>query len=106
MPAYSLITLTEPLPESTWAEIGWRERECIESARYMIDYLSKTADGRILFGGRGAPYHFGSAIKDEYDQHEPTHQTLHPGAWPDAGTPKQAVQLGDRGGPQPQQAQR
>ncbi len=76
MPAYSLITLTEPLPESTWAQIGWRERECIESARYMIDYLSKTADGRILFGGRGAPYHFGSAIRDEYDRHEPTHQML------------------------------
>jgi len=76
MPAYSLITLTEPLPESAWTEIGWRERECIESARYMIDYLSKTADGRILFGGRGAPYHFGSGIKDEYDFHAPTYEML------------------------------
>lgn len=68
LPVYSLITLTEPLSESDWAEIGWRERECIESCRYSVEYLSKTADGRILFGGRGSPYHFGSVIKDEYDR--------------------------------------
>ena len=36
--------------------------------KYTVDYLSKTSDGRILFGGRGAPYHFGSSIKDEYDR--------------------------------------
>ena len=68
LPVYSLITLTEPLSESDWAEIGWAERECVESCRYSVEYLSKTADGRILFGGRGSPYHFGSVIKDEYDR--------------------------------------
>jgi len=41
-----------------------------------VDYLSRTADGRILFGGRGAPYHYGSRIKDEYDRHAPTHEML------------------------------
>lgn len=76
MPVYSLITLTEPLSESDWAEIGWEQRETIASCRYTVDYLSKTADGRILFGGRGAPYHFGSRIKDEYDRHAATHQML------------------------------
>ena len=68
IPVYSLITLTEPLSSADWAEIGWEGRECIDSCRYTVDYLSKTADGRILFGGRGAPYHFGSSIKDAYDQ--------------------------------------
>jgi glycine/D-amino acid oxidase-like deaminating enzyme len=76
LPAYSLITLTEPLSESDWNEIGWDARECISSASLMVNYLSKTADGRILFGGRGAPYHFGSAIRDEYDRHGPTHRML------------------------------
>ena len=76
LPIYSLIVLTEPLPEARWAEIGWEGRECVGSSRYTVDYLSRTADGRILFGGRGAPYHFGSRIKDAYDRHEPTHEML------------------------------
>ena len=72
IPIYSLMTLTEPLSAADWSEIGWRHRECIDSCRLTIEYMSKTADGRILFGGRGAPYHFGSRIEDEYDRHEPT----------------------------------
>ncbi len=76
IPIYSLITLTEPLSEADWREIGWEGRECIDSCRLTVDYLSKTLDGRILFGGRGAPYHFGSAIRDEFDRHGPTHHML------------------------------
>ncbi|MEX2128527.1 MAG: FAD-dependent oxidoreductase [Xanthobacteraceae bacterium] len=72
IPVYSLMTLTEPLSAADWAEIGWKHRECIDSCRLTIEYMSKTADGRILFGGRGAPYHFGSRIEDEYDRHQPT----------------------------------
>jgi glycine/D-amino acid oxidase-like deaminating enzyme len=76
LPIYSLIVLTEPLSEAQWEEIGWEGRECLASNRYSVDYLSRTADGRILFGGRGAPYHYGSRIKDEYDRHAPTHEML------------------------------
>jgi len=76
LPIYSLIVLTEPLSEAQWKEIGWRARECVASFRLTIDYLSRTDDGRILFGGRGAPYHFGSSISDAYDRHEPTHAML------------------------------
>jgi len=76
LPIYSLIVLTESLSEEQWAEIGWEGRECVASNRHTVDYLSRTDDGRILFGGRGAPYHFGSRIKDEYDRHEPTHEML------------------------------
>jgi glycine/D-amino acid oxidase-like deaminating enzyme len=76
LPIYSLIVLTEPLSEAQWAQIGWEGRECVASNRYTVDYLSRTADGRILFGGRGAPYHYGSRIKDDYDLHHPTHEML------------------------------
>lgn len=76
MPVYSLITLTEPLSDADWDEIGWRERECIASCRYTVDYLSRTADGRILFGGRGAPYRYGSRISDDMDKHSGTHRML------------------------------
>lgn len=76
LPIYSLIVLTEPLSEARWAQIGWEGRECVASNRYTVDYLSRTADGRILFGGRGAPYHYGSRIEDAYDRHDPTHEML------------------------------
>ena len=76
IPVYSLIVLTEPLSDAQWAEIGWENRETIGSHRFSVDYLSRTRDGRIVFGGRGAPYHFGSRIEDAYDRHEPTHQML------------------------------
>jgi glycine/D-amino acid oxidase-like deaminating enzyme len=76
LPIYSLIVLTEPLSVAQWAEIGWEGRECVASNRYTVDYLSRTADGRILFGGRGAPYHYGSRIEDAYDRHDPTHEML------------------------------
>ena len=76
LPIYSLIVLTEPLSEAQWDQIGWEGRECVASNRYTVDYLSRTADGRILFGGRGAPYHYGSRIEDAYDRHDPTHEML------------------------------
>ena len=76
LPIYSLIVLTEPLSDEQWDTIGWEGRECVASNRYTVDYLSRTADGRILFGGRGAPYHFGSRVEDEYDLHAPTHELL------------------------------
>src|SRR3989442_10026235 len=78
LPVYSLVVLTEPLGGERWAEIGWQGRECLASFRISIDYLSRTDDGRILFGGRGPPYRFGSAIADAYDRDPPTHQMLRP----------------------------
>jgi glycine/D-amino acid oxidase-like deaminating enzyme len=76
VPLYSLIVLTEPLSGDVWAEIGWAGRETVASTRLSIDYLSRTEDGRILFGGRGAPYRYGSPIRPEYDRHGPTHEML------------------------------
>jgi glycine/D-amino acid oxidase-like deaminating enzyme len=76
LPVYSLIVLTEPLDARCWEAIGWRHRECVASFRLSVDYLTRTEDGRLLFGGRGAPYHFGSRIADAYDRHGPTHALL------------------------------
>ena len=76
VPLWSLIVLTEPVSDAQWAEIGWANREVVASTRLSIDYLSRTEDGRILFGGRGAPYRFGSPVKREYDLHGPTHERL------------------------------
>lgn len=76
LPVYSLIAITEPLTDKQWSEIGWQNRESVASARNTVDYLTRTADGRVLFGSRGAPYHFGSVISDEQDRHAATHARI------------------------------
>ncbi len=76
LPLYSLIVLTGPVDDARWQAIGWRGHECLSSHRLTVDYLSRTVDGRVLFGGRGAPYHFGSSIAPQHDRHDPTHAEL------------------------------
>lgn len=70
VPLYSLMIATEPLPDELWERIGLRNRETFTDGRHLIIYGQRTADGRFAFGGRGAPYHFGSAIRPDFD-HEP-----------------------------------
>ncbi|MFJ6195279.1 NAD(P)/FAD-dependent oxidoreductase [Micromonospora sp. NPDC092111] len=67
-PVYSLMVATEPLSEQTWARIGLADRETFSDYRHVIVYGQRTADGRLAFGGRGAPYHFGSRISPGYDR--------------------------------------
>jgi glycine/D-amino acid oxidase-like deaminating enzyme len=67
-PLYSLMVATDPLPGPVWDAIGLRERETFSDHRRLIIYGQRTADGRLAFGGRGAPYHFGSRIRPEYDR--------------------------------------
>jgi glycine/D-amino acid oxidase-like deaminating enzyme len=67
-PVYSLMLATEPLPTSVWEEIGLARRETFNDGRHLIIYGQRTADDRFAFGGRGAPYHYGSVIRPEYDR--------------------------------------
>lgn len=76
LPVYSLIALTEPLTETQWSAINWQNRESLASCNYTVDYLTRTCDGRILFGSRGAPYNFGSKISDDQDRHRETHRRI------------------------------
>jgi glycine/D-amino acid oxidase-like deaminating enzyme len=68
LPLYSLMIATAPLPDSAWAEIGWVAGETINDGRHLLIYAQRTADRRIAFGGRGAPYHFGSRVTDDFDR--------------------------------------
>ena len=75
-PVYSLMIATEPLSDAVWDEIGLRERETFTDHRHLIIYGQRTADGRLAFGGRGAPYHLGSRIRPGYDRDSRVHARL------------------------------
>ena len=66
-PVYSLIVATEPLAAATLEAIGLAGRPTFTDHRHLISYGQRTADGRLVFGGRGAPYHFGSRIRGSFD---------------------------------------
>jgi glycine/D-amino acid oxidase-like deaminating enzyme len=76
VPLYSLMVATEPLSASAWDEIGWSRRVAVADGRNMVTYAQRTADGRIAFGGRGAPYHLGSRVRDRYDVVARVHRRL------------------------------
>jgi glycine/D-amino acid oxidase-like deaminating enzyme len=69
-PVYSLVIATAPIPEETWRQIGLARRETFTDHRHLIVYGQRTADDRIVFGGRGAPYHLGSRVRPEFDRDE------------------------------------
>jgi glycine/D-amino acid oxidase-like deaminating enzyme len=76
-PVYSLMVATEPLPGDVWDRIGLAERETFSDFRHLIVYGQRTADGRLAFGGRGAPYHFGSRIRPAQDRDPDVFAALH-----------------------------
>ncbi|AYF98825.1 NAD(P)/FAD-dependent oxidoreductase [Protaetiibacter intestinalis] len=70
LPLYSLMIATEPLPAALWDELGIPHGRTFSDYRNLIIYGQRTADDRFAFGGRGARYHWGSAIRGGYDRVE------------------------------------
>ena len=75
-PVYSMMLATEPLPADVWEEIGLSGRATFSDGRNLIIYGQRTSDDRIAFGGRGAPYAFGSRISAEQDRNPAVHAAL------------------------------
>jgi len=75
-PVYSLVVATAPLPQSIWDQIGLADAETFSEHRHVIVYGQRSDDDRIVFGGRGAPYHFGSGVKPEFDADATVFRTL------------------------------
>lgn len=75
-PVYSMMLATEPLPPDVWEEIGLSGRATFSDGRNLIIYGQRTSDDRIAFGGRGAPYAFGSRISPEQDRNPAVHAAL------------------------------
>jgi glycine/D-amino acid oxidase-like deaminating enzyme len=76
VPVYSLMVATEPLGAAFWEKAGLDGRATFADHRHMIIYGQRTADGRIAFGGRGAPYHYGSTVRSAFDTEPAVHALL------------------------------
>lgn len=76
VPVYSLMIATEPLPADVWAQIGLERGETFTDARHLVVYGQRTADDRLAFGGRGAPYHLGAGVAPEHDRVPRVHAHL------------------------------
>jgi glycine/D-amino acid oxidase-like deaminating enzyme len=76
VPLYSLMVATAPLDEAVWDQIGLRHAETFADDRRMVIYGQRTTDGRIAFGGRGAPYRFGSAIEPATESSPVIHERI------------------------------
>ena len=76
VPLYSLMVATAPLDAATWESIGLRRRETFADDRRMVIYGQRTTDDRIAFGGRGAPYRFGSGIDPVTESRSDVHDRI------------------------------
>ena len=68
VPVYSLIVATRRLPSSFWEGAGLAGGQTFTDHRHLVVYGQRTADDRLVFGGRGAPYHWRSRIAPAFDR--------------------------------------
>ncbi len=68
VPVYDYALMTEPLTPSQRDSIGWHGREGLSDGNNQFHYFRTTIDGRILWGGFDAVYHwnngFGSRLEN------------------------------------------
>lgn len=68
VPLRSTMIATAPLSDEQWSQIGWLRRHTLTDARRELFYAQRTGDRRIAFGGRGAPYRWGSQTEESATQ--------------------------------------
>ncbi|MBO0494026.1 FAD-dependent oxidoreductase [Pseudomonas sp. Marseille-Q1929] len=66
LPVQSLIVATEPLPASTWDEIGLNHGQAFGESSRQVTYGQRTADNRLVFGARGG-YQFAGKLRHDFD---------------------------------------
>ena len=59
---------TEPLSQSQWESIGWKNRQGLSDMRKLYSYLIPTADGRIVMGGSDFTYYSDDRISSGNDK--------------------------------------
>ncbi|MCY1519263.1 Gamma-glutamylputrescine oxidoreductase [compost metagenome] len=77
IPLYSLVLATEPLPVELRRKLNLDHRLAFNDMRHLRVYGQVTAEGRLVFGGRGAPYRWGSRITEDADLVDSIHGKIH-----------------------------
>ncbi|QCP54184.1 FAD-dependent oxidoreductase [Trinickia violacea] len=77
IPLYSLVLATEPLSQALRQRLRLDHRLAFNDMRHLRVYGQVTAEGRLVFGGRGAPYRFGSRISQEDDLVDKVHANIY-----------------------------
>ncbi len=76
VPVYDYALMTEPLTPEQHEAIGWRHGQGMDDMTNQFHYYRPTRDGRILWGGYDAIYHFGRHVRPSYDQRPETFDLL------------------------------
>lgn len=67
VPVYDYVLMSEPLTSAQWDAVGWRGRQGVGDLANQFHYYRPTRDGRILFGGYDAVYHYGRRVDPAYE---------------------------------------
>jgi glycine/D-amino acid oxidase-like deaminating enzyme len=67
VPVYDSVLVTEPLSAQQRNDIGWSGNEGISDSGNQFHYYRPTVDGRILWGGFDATYHFRSGFGPQHE---------------------------------------
>lgn len=76
VPVWDYVLMTEPLTPQQRASVGWRGRQGVGDAANLFHYYRLTDDGRVLWGGYDAVYHFGGRLDAAHEQRPETFATL------------------------------
>ncbi|SEM16298.1 NAD(P)/FAD-dependent oxidoreductase [Streptacidiphilus jiangxiensis] len=76
IPVYDYALTTEPLTDAQFKAVGWQGDHGITDSGNQFHYLRKTADGRVLWGGYDAVYHYGSPVHDGLSRRDDSHRLL------------------------------
>ncbi|MEI6405824.1 MAG: FAD-dependent oxidoreductase [Actinomycetes bacterium] len=67
VPVYDSVLVTQPLDAQQKSDIGWSGSEGISDAGNQFHYYRPTVDGRILWGGFDATYHYRSGFGPQHE---------------------------------------
>jgi glycine/D-amino acid oxidase-like deaminating enzyme len=76
IPIWSYSMITEPLSDEQLARVSWPGREGFEDKRNYITIGRLTADNRVLWAGRRAPYFFGNDMDVRHMRNPRIHREL------------------------------
>jgi glycine/D-amino acid oxidase-like deaminating enzyme len=76
LPLYDYILVSEPLTQSQFQEIGWKNRQGVTDARTFFNYYRLTRDNRILWGTSEAKYYPPNSVSPLHDHSESHYQAL------------------------------